>query len=78
MNPRRNFSVLAFVIGLQPFSVSSSDAIAASLFYHVLVCGSLIVAGSVAERRPGHRRHAQRVQRVEDRTGPPPSDLDPA
>lgn len=39
---------LAFALGLAPFGVAASEAIAASVFYHVLVCGSLILAGVAA------------------------------
>ena len=38
---------LAFTLGLAPFGVAPGPAIAASIFYHLLVCGSLIVAGLV-------------------------------
>lgn len=46
---------LAFALGLQPFGVAPSDAIAASFFYHVLVCGSLIMAGIGSMHRLGGR-----------------------
>lgn len=36
---------LAFVVALQPFGVSASEAIAASLFYHVLAYVTVIVVG---------------------------------
>jgi len=44
---------LAFTLGLAPFAVEPGPAIAASVFYHLLVCGSLIVAGLVALHRLG-------------------------
>jgi uncharacterized protein (TIRG00374 family) len=44
---------LAFTLGLAPFGIAAGPAIAASVFYHVLVCGSLIVAGLVALHRLG-------------------------
>lgn len=44
---------LAFTLGLAPFAIGASDALAASLFYHVLVCGSLIAAGLIALHRLG-------------------------
>lgn len=44
---------LAFTLGLAPFAVAAGPAIAASVFYHLLVCGSLIVAGLVALHRLG-------------------------
>ena len=44
---------LAFTLGLAPFGLAPGLAIAASLFYHVLVCGSLIVAGLIALHRLG-------------------------
>jgi hypothetical protein len=44
---------LAFTLGLAPFGVAAGPAIAASVFYHVLVCGSLIVAGLIALHRLG-------------------------
>jgi uncharacterized membrane protein YbhN (UPF0104 family) len=44
---------LAFTLGLAPFGVAAGTAIATSLFYHVLVCGSLIVAGLIALHRLG-------------------------
>ena len=44
---------LAFTLGLAPFAIAAGPAIAASLFYHVLVCGSLIVAGLIALHRLG-------------------------
>lgn len=44
---------LAFTLGLAPFGIAPGPAIAASLFYHVLVCGSLIVAGLIALHRLG-------------------------
>jgi len=44
---------LAFTMGLAPFGIAPGPAIAASIFYHVLVCGSLIVAGLIALRRLG-------------------------
>ncbi len=44
---------LAFTLGLAPFGVPAGPAIAASVFYHVLVCGSLIVAGLIALHRLG-------------------------
>jgi len=44
---------LAFALGLAPFHVEASAAIAASVFYHVLVCGSLILAGIASLYRLG-------------------------
>jgi glycosyltransferase 2 family protein len=44
---------LAFTLGLDPFGIAAGPAIAASLFYHLLVCGSLIAAGLVALHRLG-------------------------
>lgn len=44
---------LAFTLGLAPFGIPAGPAIAASVFYHVLVCGSLIVAGLIALHRLG-------------------------
>lgn len=44
---------LAFTLGLAPFHVAAGPAIAASVFYHVLVCGSLILAGLVVLYRLG-------------------------
>jgi hypothetical protein len=46
---------LAFSLALAPFAVPTSDAIAASLFYHVLVCGSLTLAGVASLYRLGGR-----------------------
>ena len=44
---------LAFTLGLAPFGVPAGPAIAASVFYHLLVCGSLILAGLIALHRLG-------------------------
>ena len=44
---------LAFTLGLAPFGVAAGPAIAASVFYHLLVCGSLILAGLIALHRLG-------------------------
>lgn len=44
---------LAFALALAPFGVESAPAVAASVFYHVLVCGSLIAAGVVCIYRLG-------------------------
>jgi uncharacterized protein (TIRG00374 family) len=54
---------LAFSLALAPFGVSTADAIAASLFYHVLVCGSLTLAGVASLYRLGGRWRA--VARLE-------------
>jgi uncharacterized protein (TIRG00374 family) len=54
---------LAFSLALAPFGVPTSDAIAASLFYHVLVCGSLTLAGVASLYRLGGRWRA--VARLE-------------
>lgn len=44
---------LAFTLGLAPFGIGADEAIATSVFYHVLVCGSLIAAGVAALYRLG-------------------------
>lgn len=44
---------LAFTLGLAPFGIAASEAVAASVFYHALVCGSLILAGVAALYRLG-------------------------
>ena len=44
---------LAFTLGLAPFGIAAGTAIATSIFYHVLVCGSLILAGLIALHRLG-------------------------
>jgi glycosyltransferase 2 family protein len=54
---------LAFSLALAPFGVPTADAIAASLFYHLLVCGSLTVAGVGSLYRLGGRwRSIARLQ----------------
>lgn len=54
---------LAFTLGLAPFHVAAGPAIAASVFYHVLVCGSLTLAGVASLYRLGGRWRA--VTRLE-------------
>lgn len=44
---------LAYVLALQPFGVAAADAIAASVFFHVLAYVSVIVAGAVFAQRLG-------------------------
>ena len=44
---------LAFTLGLAPFGIGADEAVATSVFYHVLVCGSLIAAGVAALYRLG-------------------------
>jgi len=56
---------LAFALGLAPFGIGASEAIAASVFYHVLVCGSLIAAGVAALYRLGGS-----FQTLREPTGP--------
>jgi uncharacterized membrane protein YbhN (UPF0104 family) len=35
----------AYVVGLAAYGVPAAEAVAASLFYHVLTCGTLLLAG---------------------------------
>jgi len=44
---------LAFVIALQPFGIPAAQAIAASVFYHVLAYISVLLAGAYCARRLG-------------------------
>lgn len=46
---------IAFVIALQPFGVSASDAMAASIYYHVLAYVAVIVVGFFYLYRIGYR-----------------------
>ncbi len=45
----------AYVFGLAPFGVSASDAIAASLYFHVLSYGSVVIAGVMYLHASGYR-----------------------
>lgn len=46
---------IAFVVALQPFDVSASDAMAASIYYHVLAYCAVIVVGFFYLYRFGYR-----------------------
>jgi uncharacterized protein (TIRG00374 family) len=35
----------AFVVGLAPYGIDSTQAVTASLYYHLLICGSLLLGG---------------------------------
>lgn len=57
---------LAYVLALQPYGTSASDAFAASLFFHVLTSASVVLLGSVYLRSIGFsmrqaRESAERI-----------------
>jgi uncharacterized protein (TIRG00374 family) len=44
---------LAFTLALAPFDVAPGDALAASIFYHVMMCGTLLIVGLAGMHRLG-------------------------
>ena len=59
---------LAFTLALAPFGVSAADALAASLFYHVMLWVPLAIAGALCLRGTDLRL-SRMIEKADEGTG---------